>query len=201
MSARTEAQPHASEPGGDAEPVTVVVTRRVKPGREAAYEAWLGRLLEDAKALRGYLGTTVHRPPPGGREYTSVFRFDSVANLRAFEGSELRRRALAEVVDLVEADAVWSRLTGLELWYTPPPGTVVPQPSRWRMALVMIAVVYGLVLSIGSVVGLVLVAAPAPLRLLVTIVVEVFLMTYVIMPRLTRALARWIYPAKRITAS
>lgn len=175
------------------EPVTIVVTRRVKAGREGAYEAWLERLLGGAKGLPGYLGTTVQRPRAGEREYTSVFRFDTVENLRGFEASELRRRALAEVVDLVEADAVWSRLTGLEFWYTPPPGTVVPQPSRLRMALVMIAVVYGLVLSIGSLVGSVLGGAPAPLRLLVTIVIEVFLMTYVLMPRLTRWLARWIY--------
>ena len=183
----------------DTEPVTVVVTRRVKPGREAAYEAWLERLLADARSLPGYLGTTVQRPPPGGREYTSIFRFDTVGHLRGFEESDLRRRALSEVGELVEDDAVWRRMTGLELWFTPPPGTVVPQPSRLRMALVMIAVVYGLVLSIGSLVAWVLGAAPVPLRLLITIVIEVFLMTYVLMPRLTRWLARWIYPSSKVT--
>lgn len=176
--------------------VTVVVTRRVRPGREAAYEAWLARLIAAAGELRGYLGADIHRPPPGAREYTSVFRFATVEDLRAFEASELRRRALAEVVDHVEADAVWQRLTGLEFWFTPPPGTVVPQPSRWRMALVMIAVVYGLVLSIGQLVGLALAGAPAAVRLLLTITLEVFLMTYVLMPRLTRWLARWIYPRR-----
>lgn len=147
--------------------------------------------------MPGFLGARVQRgaleEPP---VYTSVFRFDTVEHLRAFEGSDLRRRALLEVTDLVEADAVWSRLTGLELWFTPPAGTVVPQPSRFRMALVMIAVVYVLVLSIGQLAGLALAAAPQPVRLLVTIVIEVFLMTYVLMPRLTRWLARWIYPKK-----
>lgn len=181
---------------GDAEPVTVVVRRRVRQGKESAYEGWLGALIKEASALPGYLGTTVQRPAPSGqREYTSVFRFDSIEHLRGFEESDLRRRALADVVALVEADAVWEKLTGLELWFTPPPGIAVPQPSRFRMALVMIAVVYGLVLSIGSVVALVLSDAPTPLRLLVTITVEVFLMTYVLMPRLTRWLAGWIYPS------
>jgi hypothetical protein len=184
----------------DNEPVTVVVSRRVKPGCEAAYEAWLDRLIQGAKSMRGYVGAKVQRPREGEPPvYTSVFRFDSVETLRAFESSDLRRRALAEVIELVEADAVWSRLTGLELWFTPPPGTVVPQPSRIRMALVMIAVVYALVLSLGKLVALVMAGAPAPLRLLVTIVIEVFLMTYVIMPRLTRWLARWIYPRKEVT--
>jgi antibiotic biosynthesis monooxygenase (ABM) superfamily enzyme len=176
------------------EPVTIVVTRRVKAGREQDYEAWLERLLAGAKSLPGYLGTTVHRPNGTQREYTSVFRFDSVENLRGFEDSELRRQALTEVGEYVEADAVWNRLTGLEFWFTPPPGAIVPQPSRFRMALVMIVVVYGLVLSIGSAVAQVLSAAPMPIRLLVTTTIEVFLMTYVLMPRLTKALAKFIYP-------
>lgn len=63
----------------------------------------------------------------------------------------------------------------------------------------MIAVVYGLVLSIGTLLAQILGSAPAPVRLLVTIVIEVFLMTYVLMPRLTRWLARWIYPTKEVT--
>lgn len=188
--------PDAGTPSAASEPVTVVVTRRVRAGRERDYEVWLERLLGEASALPGYLGTTVYRPPPTGpREYTSVFRFDSVAHLRAFEASDLRRRALAAVGSLVEEDAAWRQLTGLEFWFTAPPGTVVPQPSRWRMALLMVVVVYGLVLSIGQLVALVLSSAPPSVRLLVTIVIEVALMTWVLMPRLTRWLARWIYPA------
>jgi uncharacterized protein len=177
------------------EPVTVVVRRRVRAGREADYEAWLKRLVENASELTGYLGTNIHRPAPAGpREYTTVFRFDSLEHLRAFEESDLRRRALAEVVDLVDGDAIWEKMTGLEVWFAPPAGTVVPQPSRFRMALVMIAVVYLLVLSIGTGVAYVLASVPMPLRLLVTITIEVFFMTYVLMPRLTRWIAKWIYP-------
>jgi uncharacterized protein len=194
MSPATDQLPPAAP---DEEPVTVVVTRRVRAGREGDYEAWLHRLITASHHLPGYLGTTIQRPPPSGpREYTSIFRFTSVAALQHFERSDLRQRALQEVAPLVEADAVWHKLTGLELWFSPPPGTVVPQPSRWRMALVMIVVVYSLVLSIGNVVGLVLAGAPGPARLLITIGIEVFLMTYLVMPRLTRWLAPWIYPRR-----
>ena len=182
------------DPSGS-EPVTVVMTRRVKPGREADYEAWLHRLIDDAAALPGYRGTTVQPPgPTGPREYTSVVRFDSVDDLQRFERSDLRARAMAEVADLVEADAVWRRMTGLELWFSPPSGTAVPQPSRLRMALLLVAVVYGLVLSIGRLVALAADGWPMWLRLLVTIGIEVMLMTYWLMPWLTRRLARWLYP-------
>lgn len=65
------------------------------------------------------------------------------------------------------------KFSGLEFWFTPPPGSVVPQPSRLRMALLMTAVVYGLVLSIGQLVALVMRDAPMQLRLLFTITIEV----------------------------
>jgi hypothetical protein len=185
-----------------AEPVTFIVTRRVKAGRTADYEAWLQRLQHDARDLPGYLGVTTQRPAPGAPpEYVSVLRFDSLASLRAFERSELRARALAEVSDFVEGDAVWQTLTGLEFWFSAPPGTVVPQPSRPRMALVMVVIVFTLVLVIGSVVnavlGLLPFETPYPLRLLVTIAIEVVLMTWWLMPLVTRRLARWIYPQGR----
>lgn len=186
-----------AEPAASAEPVTVVVTRRVRAGREAAYEAWLARLLESTRALPGYRGVDVHRPPPGGHEYTCVYRFDSLADLRGFEQSEGRRRALAEVGELVEADAVLRTMSGLEFWFEPPPGTVVAQPSRGRMAIVMIVLVYVLVIVLGRGVSWVLPDAPFELRLLVTICIEVTLLTFVVMPRVTRWLARWIYPRAR----
>jgi uncharacterized protein len=179
------------------ESVTVVVTRKVKRGRESEYEDWLSRLLEESKSLKGYLGATIQKPAPGSTEYTSIFRFDTVDNLRKFEESELRSRYLREVVDYVDADAIWKKITGLEFWFSPPKGTVIPQPSRFRMSVVTIAVVFGLVLSIGQVVGMVAAEVPLYIRLFVTISIEIFLMTYVLMPRITKLLAKWIYPSSK----
>jgi uncharacterized protein len=179
------------------ESVTVVVTRKVKRGRESEYEDWLRRLLEEAKSMKGYLGATIQKPASGSTEYTSIFRFDTVDNLRKFEESELRSKYLREVVDYVEAEAIWKKITGLEFWFLPPKGTVIPQPSRFRMSLVTIAVVFGLVISIGQLVGIVAIEVLLYIRLFVTICIEIFLMTYVLMPRITRLLAKWIYPSSK----
>jgi antibiotic biosynthesis monooxygenase (ABM) superfamily enzyme len=179
------------------ETVTVVVTRKVKRGREPEYEDWLRRLLEESKSMEGYLGATIQKPAAGSSEYTSIFRFDSVDNLRKFEESELRAKYLREVVDYVDEDAIWKKFTGLEFWFSPPKGTVIAQPSRFRMALVMIAVVFGLVLSIGQIVGMVAAGVPSYIRLFATISIEIFLMTYVLMPHITRVLAKWIYPPSK----
>ena len=199
VSSTLDASPPGPRAAHGRDPVTVVVRRHVRAGHEPVYERWLTRLVEEAGTLPGFLGAEVIRPAAGGpSEYTSVFRFDSIAHLRDFETSELRRRYLAEIAGHVAPDPVYERLTGLELWFSPPRGTVVPQPIRWRMAIVMTVVVYGLVLSIGSLVAIVAAPVPAPLRLLLTIAIEIALMTYVLMPRLTRWLARWIYPRRAV---
>ena len=50
--------------GADA-PVTTTVTRRIKAGHEAAYEAFLAGISGAARAFPGYLGVEVFRPTPG----------------------------------------------------------------------------------------------------------------------------------------
>ncbi|MEM9606367.1 MAG: hypothetical protein AAGA99_03025 [Actinomycetota bacterium] len=181
----------------ETQPVTTVVTRHVRSDRRDEYEAWLDRLHAEAHDLPGYLGAEVHPPPTGAAQatYRSVFRFASLEDLRAFEVGELRRRFLDEVVDYVEADAVYDTHTGLELWFAPPAGTVVPQPIRWRMAVVLGLSVYVMVLVFGSIAGAVMGDVPAPIRLAIVIAVEIAIMTYLLLPWLTRKLSRWIYPS------
>ncbi len=183
------------------EPVTVVVTRRVRPGHDADYEQWLRRINHEAIAFTGYLGTEVHPPAPDAvvREYTNVFRFDSVAHLKAFEHSEVRQRYLSEVVNYVEADATWHETAGFEFWFTPPKGTVVAKPSRFRMACITIVVLYVMIMTVGQALGFYFGFVPLALRTLLILTVQVLLMTYIVMPRVTRALARWIYPGRAAT--
>lgn len=176
------------------EPVTITVRRKVRPGREAAYEAWLKRMTEGAtRDFPGYLGAEFHRPGPDGI-YRSVFRFDSLTHLEAFERSDFRAAMLAEGADLFAADAAWERMTGLEFWFDPPPGTRVPQPSPHRISLVLIAVVFVLVLALNLILGPLMAGWLLASRLLLTVSIQVTLMTYVIMPRLTPLIAHFIYP-------
>ena len=179
------------------EPVTVVVRRNVRAGSGATYEAWLERLTRAAKTMPGYLGAQFLKPTAAGAAYVSVFQFDSLANLEAFETSDVRAGFQAEIAPHVDADAIWERTTGLEVWFEAPRGTVVAQPSPHRMALVLIVVVFVLALLLNIALAPLLGDWPLALRLLITVLLQVTLMTYVIMPRLTRLLARWIFPTTK----
>src|SRR5262249_62372510 len=78
-------------PAAAAGPVTARVTRRVKPGHEAAYEEFLTGINGAAQVYPGYLGEEVFRPASGeGGEYRIVYRFDSPAHLRDWLGSPQR---------------------------------------------------------------------------------------------------------------
>ena len=177
---------------------TIVVRQRVKPGREAEYEAWLKRMTEGASAkFPGYIGVGFHRPAQPGDTYRQIFRFDSVEQLEEFERSDYRAEMLAEGARLFEADPTFERMTGLEFWFDPPKGTKVPQPSPHRMAVVMIAVVFTMILILSTIVSALTPNWPQPVRLLLTVTTQVCLMTYLVMPKLTPLLAGFVYPRSR----
>ena len=174
-------------------PVTLIFARKVKPGREAEYKAWVTGIQDASRDVKGYLGATTMGRGPGGEEFISIVRFDSFENLRAWEESALRREWVARLpLDAVEGEADVRRLDGIEFWFAPP-ATSARAPSSHKMALVLCIIVFALVMGLTPLVGAVLGGAPAALRSLATVVLQVLLMTYVIMPRVTKLLAAWLF--------
>jgi uncharacterized protein len=178
-------------------PVTAVASRRVKAGREREFEEWAAGILAAANGFRGYLGSEVLRPgdDPGDDEYRSVFRFDQASNMREWEGSEERHRWLRRADPLIHEEKV-SVLTGLETWFTRPSRPGEPAPPRYKMVAVTWLAVYPLITLILVLFGPLLGLLPMLLRTLVLTAVMVTLMTYVIMPRMTRLFSSWLYPAR-----
>ena len=173
-------------------PVTVIRSRRVKPGQEAAFEVLIAGLVEAARRFEGHQGATVLRPvDPADPEYRVVFRFDRLSNLRRWERSEERARWVARVREVTEREGT-EELTGLEAWFPPPPAA--PAPSRHRMAFVTWAAIYPLITLILALLGPWLLTLPLPLRTLVLTAVLVPAMTYLVMPWVTRRLRPWLYP-------
>lgn len=116
-------------------PVTTTVTRRIKPGHEAAYEAFLAGISGGARAFPGYLGVEVFRPASGqGGEYRIVYRFASLAHLHAWLGSPEHAAWLQRAEPHVAEPMRTQVLTGLEGWFTLPTQPGLP-PPRYKTAL------------------------------------------------------------------
>lgn len=103
-------------------------------------------------------------------------------------------RGAAEAPPFFVADAAWKRRTGLEFRLDAPPGTKLPRPGPHRMALVLIAVVFALLLILALTLGPFMAGWPPPLRVLATVCVQVGLMSYVLTLCLTPHMARFIHP-------
>jgi len=183
-------------PGADDGSVTVVTSRRVKPGHEEDFERWLDGIGEAAAKYPGFVWRRVTRPREHDRpEYVVVFKFDSYAHMVGWTESEERRDWLARVRPLVLDEFKETVLTGLERWFTLPGQPNLPPPTRARMASVTLLVVYPLSYGLNALLGGWLAPLPAPLRSLIVAVLLITLMTWVVMPRATRLFRRWLYPS------
>ena len=184
--------------GAAAGPVTATVTRRVKPGHEAAYEQVLAGIGGAARAFPGYQGEEVFRPAGGaGGEYQIVYRFDSGAHLRAWLESPERAAWLARAGPHTAGPLRAQYLTGLESWFTLPAQPGAPAPPPYKMAILTWAAIFPLITLVVLASAPFIGSWPLVPRLAVTTLVTVPAMTWAVMPRVTWLLRRWLYPCRR----
>ena len=176
-------------------PVTTTVTRRVKPGHEPFYEQFLEGIIAAASRFPGHLGVEVFRPETAAAgEYRVVYRFDTAEHLRAWLDSDEHAAWLERAEPHVIGPVHTQFLTGLETWFTLPGPTGTPPPPPYKMALLTWITIFPLITLVVVVLGPLLEGLPLVPRLAITTAVTVPIMTWLVMPRVTRLLRRWLYP-------
>jgi antibiotic biosynthesis monooxygenase (ABM) superfamily enzyme len=180
-------------------PATVDILQRVKPGCETAFEGVLAELIEAARSFEGHLGVNVFRPGDRANpEYRIVFKFDRISHLQRWETSPLRQKLLARAQRLTVGEGQRTMITGLETWFTLPRQPSLPPPPRYKMMVISGIAIYGLINLMTVLVVPWIAFLPAPLRTLVVTVLMVALMTYVVMPSMTKLFAGWLYPKSKV---
>lgn len=110
-------------------PVTVSVTRHVKPGREAEFEEFVKGITAAAMRFPGHLGANVFRPgSPGNKEYRVIFKFDHESNLKRWDKSEEKRAWYAHAEKLAQDEPTATVTEGLEAWFTVPERKAADSP-------------------------------------------------------------------------
>lgn len=176
--------------------VTVVISRRVKPGCEAEFEVFLAGVTAACAQFLGYLGSNVFRPAnEDDPEYRVIFKFDRLENLRRWETSEERQEWFAQAEALTESPPQIQVLTGLEAWFTLPGKAAIVPPLRYKMAVVTWTAVFPLISLISTVLQHQLTALPIVLRVMIITAIAVPTMTYLLMPHMTQLFAWWLYPS------
>ncbi|HVE82754.1 MAG TPA: antibiotic biosynthesis monooxygenase [Myxococcales bacterium] len=175
-------------------PLTMVIARRIKRGCEEAYEAWVRGVLAVAETFPGHQGATLLRPGAvEDREYVLVVRWATFQDMRRWQESPVRDDWVRQAEPLAEEVKVTTQ-TGLETWFTLPGRPAPAPPSRAKMAVLSWVAIYPLILALNATLGPTLAPLPVPLRALATSAMLVPLMTWVVMPRVTRLFWGWLYP-------
>lgn len=189
------------ETARSARPISATITQRIDPACEKSYEALLAGCHDEAKAFAGFLRREVIKSVAGEHlEYHNVLHFDNEDNLRQWEHSPERQKWLSRMSSMVVHTTPLKVLCGLETWFTLSPGEAIVPPPRYKMAIVTWIAIFPLITAMSYALQTVEDTLPAVVRALVSSLVLVPLMTYVVMPRMTRLCERWLYPHRSRSA-
>lgn len=178
----------------DRQPVTVTVSRRIAAGREEHFEARTAEALEALEGYDGFLGGTVLKPGREDGDHHVVYRFADGERLAGWERSVDRTNFLADVDELVEVERS-AYVTGLETWFALPEDAR-RHPPRWKMWAVTALALFPLQLVIGYGLAPLMRDLPVPARAALMSVGMVGLMSYAVMPVVTRIFRRWLHPGR-----
>jgi antibiotic biosynthesis monooxygenase (ABM) superfamily enzyme len=172
-------------------PIHIAITRRVRPGHEAEFQQALREFLQTSFAHGGVQGASMLTPPPGSdtREYGILRTFANEAERNAFYESQMFKTWEARARTLTEGEPVYRKLHGLEAWFR----SSQNPPARWKMAVATLLGVYPTSLFLAFTAGKVVHAWPMAARSLAIAACMVALLTWVVMPVVTRLLHGWLH--------
>jgi antibiotic biosynthesis monooxygenase (ABM) superfamily enzyme len=175
---------------------TVVITHKVRCDGHADYERWLEQIAPQCRAFAGHLDWHIVRPIPGLSEtYTIIIRFDTEAHLRDWMTSPTRARLIEKGQPLFVGGDDYSVSSGLDFWFAPAEAKA-KLPVRWKQFLITWSAIYPLVLAVPMAVTPILRRLGAHDDRYITSFavtgIVVALMVYVVMPRYTKLLQRWL---------
>ena len=173
----------------------LVVSRRIKPGREKEYADWLRRVIESANKFPGYRGVTTLTPQGYDSDVRyMIWRFDSPENLELWEKSDVRNKFVEEVQNY--AVQHYESASGMETWFSLPDMRSVVAPPRWKMFLVTVFAAYIVSFVTRLLLGSFVKSWPLFESTLVFTVILGGSLTYLAMPTLSRLLRKWLYPKR-----
>lgn len=178
-------------------PVTIIVKRRPKPDRIEEFEEVMSATTKDAMSFKGHLGANIIKPTKAGDCYRIVFKFDSMRNYLAWEGSEVREKWLARYAEVSLGDLEQEILSGLETWFTLPGEEALVPPPKYKMMSIVWLSIFPLSLLLNYSLKPVISELHIIAQLAIISLILVILMTYVVMPLMAKLFHRWLHCTKK----
>lgn len=182
--------------GSDLPTGVVVFRHTVADGRESDFVTAEADLFRLSATFPGYEGATLLRPVRPGDQWLSILRFRTDRQLQAWLASDERRKALPQLRShLTEDFEVITRSTPFGSIMRVQDGKTRVTPS-WKTAMLVLLALYPTVMSLSRFLGPVLdeLGAGPWLAMWLSQIVSVGLLTWVLMPAVTRWFRRWLDP-------
>ena len=162
--------------------------------------AWVRAGSSLAERFDGFLGTGWVRPAADSDEWHMLYRFADQTSLEPWESSPQRAWWLGSAQGLVGESRV-ERRTGIEGWFDEPTSHDVedlrpatPAPPRWKQGVVIWLTFFPLSLALGLLLTVTGLDLNIALRTLITTLVATPIMTYGLLPWMTRRFEWWLRP-------
>lgn len=172
-------------------PIHIAITRRVLAGKEEEFKNSLRRFLGESFIHGGVHGAGMITLLPGGHERDiGILRtFADEAERDAFYNSQLFKEWEEYASTVTEPSPEYRQLNGLEAWFRAPGAP----PPRWKMAIATLLGVYPTSLFLAWSIGSFIQPLPLVIRSLVMAAAMVAILTWIVMPNVTRILKHWLH--------
>ncbi|WP_186776142.1 antibiotic biosynthesis monooxygenase [Rubripirellula reticaptiva] len=183
------------------EPSTILATACPATGKEHLWEQAIGELIRTSLSFPGHLGATVLKPHTAlDRQYRVITKFDSHEHMQRWYDSPERQACVVALSAFEAKPADIQHLTGLEAWFEPPQleahTEVAKQshPPKYKMAVIIWIAVYATVLPMIAMLKPMVAGIHPLVSSAMLAAASVVLMTWIVMPILTRIFQAWLFP-------
>ena len=174
------------------EPVTVVFSQVIESENHQAFSALYEDVARRMRSFRGFLGSELLPPVVGVQEeHVIVASFASRSDLDRWLQSDSRSQWLDGAARLFEGERTINVVGGFGGWF--PGAADRPQgPKRWKQAVAVLLALYPTSMLITAVRARVAPDLNMALAVLVTNVLGVAILSFLLMPIVTRWLDAWL---------
>lgn len=178
--------------------ITIIELTPKAPYRKEALES-IQKIIQAASNFEGYQSADTFEKMTADASiiFAIILRFDTYANLISWNDSAQKARQIALSKSLFEEVTPETKLTGLEFWFTDK-RQIGQVPVKWKMLMITVCIIFTLLHTVMPFIRQLLrpIGMPQLVNTLIGIIMMVTLMTYVVMPFITRIFSKWLFKSK-----